>query len=194
MLRRIVPVATSSLRLQSRTSLSRQFVTASSILSPLNSNTFPALNPTSKKMSAPEQGGSTVNLHADPVTGEMISKSELKKREKQRAKDAARAEKKAAAPAPSTGEKKEKSEKDNEEELDAGVSAQKSGPYHWSCCIFSHLRFVGILRSKMQEDSGSARVQDSRPLPSQVPRHSVRTQLHRGVRQGRRCQGWRATF
>ena len=109
-------------------------------------------------MSAPEQSGSTVNLHADPVTGEMISKSELKKREKQRAKDAAKAEKKAAAPAPAAGEKKEKSEKDNEEELDAGVSAQKLRLCHRSRCISSHLRFVGILRSTMQEDSGSARV------------------------------------
>ncbi|GHJ86255.1 hypothetical protein NliqN6_2657 [Naganishia liquefaciens] len=72
-------------------------------------------------MSAPEQGGSTVNLHPDPVTGEMISKSELKKREKQRAKDAAKAERKAAAPAAAAGEKKEKSDKDNEEELDAGA-------------------------------------------------------------------------
>ncbi|KAI5455474.1 lysyl-tRNA synthetase [Naganishia albida] len=71
-------------------------------------------------MSAPEQAGSAENLRPDPVTGEMISKSELKRREKQRAKEAAKAEKKAAAPAPAAGEKKEKNEKDNEEELDAG--------------------------------------------------------------------------
>ncbi|TFY61883.1 hypothetical protein EVJ58_g4236 [Rhodofomes roseus] len=37
--------------------------------------------------------------HKDPVTGEMISKTELKRREKQREKDAKKAEKAAAAPA-----------------------------------------------------------------------------------------------
>lgn len=45
----------------------------------------------------------------------------------------------------------------------------------------------------MQEDPGVARVQESRPLPAQVPRHPVCAQLHRGIRQGGRDQGWRAT-
>lgn len=193
MLRRFIPTATRFIQLQSRTPLSRQFVTSSSILTPLNRNKLSVPKPTPNKMSAPEQGGSAVNLHPDPVTGEMISKSELKKREKQRAKDAARAEKKAAAPAPVAGEKKEKSEKDNEEELDAGVSAQELR-CNRSSPIFSHPQFVAILRSTMQEDLGIARVQVSRPVPAQVPRHPVCAQLHRGIRKGRCHQGWRATF
>jgi hypothetical protein len=137
MLRRFIPTATRFIALQPRTPLFRQFVTSSSISIPLNSNKLSVPKPTPNKMSAPEQGGSAVNLHPDPVTGEMISKSELKKREKQRAKDAARAEKKAAAPAPAAGEKKEKSEKDNEEELDAGVSAQELCLCNRSFRIFS---------------------------------------------------------
>ncbi|KAK7035374.1 lysyl-tRNA synthetase [Paramarasmius palmivorus] len=56
--------------------------------------------------------GTTANLHKDPVTGEMISKTELKRREKQRAKEASK-----AAKAPATQEKKEKEAKINEEEL-----------------------------------------------------------------------------
>ncbi|TFK18292.1 lysine-tRNA ligase [Coprinopsis marcescibilis] len=53
--------------------------------------------------------------HKDPVTGEMISKQELKRREKQRAKGAAKASKAAAAP---PVEAKEKADaKPKEEEL-----------------------------------------------------------------------------
>ncbi|KAH7928946.1 lysyl-tRNA synthetase [Leucogyrophana mollusca] len=40
----------------------------------------------------------STGTHKDPVTGEMISKTELKRREKQREKDAKKAEKAAAAP------------------------------------------------------------------------------------------------
>ncbi|KAG2226993.1 hypothetical protein INT45_006400 [Circinella minor] len=54
------------------------------------------------------------NLQKDPVTGEMISKSELKRRQKQREKEAAKAAK--AASAPQTTEKK-KSAEEGEEEL-----------------------------------------------------------------------------
>ncbi|KZT04184.1 lysyl-tRNA synthetase [Laetiporus sulphureus 93-53] len=42
--------------------------------------------------------------HKDPVTGEMISKQELKRREKQRAKEAKTAEKAAAAPKPAVAQ------------------------------------------------------------------------------------------
>lgn len=44
--------------------------------------------------------GETPNLLPDPVTGEMVSKSELKRRQKQRQKDAEKAEKAKNAPAP----------------------------------------------------------------------------------------------
>ncbi|KAI9333890.1 lysyl-tRNA synthetase [Pilaira anomala] len=54
------------------------------------------------------------NLQKDPVTGEMISKSEFKRREKVRAKEASKAAKAAAAP---PKEAKAKSAEDGEEEL-----------------------------------------------------------------------------
>ncbi|KAH7916598.1 hypothetical protein BJ138DRAFT_1139429 [Hygrophoropsis aurantiaca] len=47
----------------------------------------------------------STGTHKDPVTGEMISKSELKRREKQREKDAKKAEKAANAPAQPTASK-----------------------------------------------------------------------------------------
>ncbi|KAI8343619.1 lysyl-tRNA synthetase [Chlamydoabsidia padenii] len=54
------------------------------------------------------------NLQKDPVTGEMISKSELKRRTKQREKDAAKAAKAAAAPAK---DDKPKNAEEGEEDL-----------------------------------------------------------------------------
>ncbi|KAI8380621.1 lysyl-tRNA synthetase [Choanephora cucurbitarum] len=54
------------------------------------------------------------NLQKDPVTGEMISKSEFKRREKVRAKEAQKAAKAAAAP---PKEVKPKNEEEDEEEL-----------------------------------------------------------------------------
>ncbi|KAG1098859.1 hypothetical protein G6F42_017920 [Rhizopus arrhizus] len=59
------------------------------------------------------------NLQKDPVTGEMISKSEFKRREKVRAKEAAKAAKAAAAP---PKEAKSKSAEEGEEELNPNVS------------------------------------------------------------------------
>ena len=44
-------------------------------------------------------GESAENLHTDPVTGEKISKSELKRRTKQRERDEKKKEKEAALPA-----------------------------------------------------------------------------------------------
>ncbi|KAF9162873.1 lysyl-tRNA synthetase [Actinomortierella ambigua] len=55
-------------------------------------------------------------LYKDEVTGEMVSKTELKKRQKQRERDAKKAEKAAAAPASAAKEAK-KSAADEEEEL-----------------------------------------------------------------------------
>lgn len=47
------------------------------------------------------------NLHLDEVTGERVSKSELKKRQKQRETERKKAEKAAAAPPKAVREKKE---------------------------------------------------------------------------------------
>jgi lysyl-tRNA synthetase class 2 len=55
------------------------------------------------------------NLHKDPLTGEMISKSELKRRQKQREKEAAKAAKASVNPAPAAAAKK--TEEDGEEDL-----------------------------------------------------------------------------
>ncbi|KXN66371.1 cytoplasmic lysine-tRNA ligase Krs1 [Conidiobolus coronatus NRRL 28638] len=59
---------------------------------------------------------SVANLHLDPVTGEQVSKSELKKREKQRERDAKKA---AANPQPV---KKEKAEGENAEESEEALN------------------------------------------------------------------------
>ncbi|WVR00200.1 lysine-tRNA ligase [Kwoniella sp. CBS 9459] len=69
-------------------------------------------------MSAP--AADAANLHKDEVTGEMISKSELKRRQKERSKAAAKAEKSASAPAATKAEK-ETSTKVDTTELDAGA-------------------------------------------------------------------------
>lgn len=58
----------------------------------------------------------TANLHLDEVTGEKVSKSELKKRQKARETEKKKAEKAAAAP-PKTEKKKTVSMEDNEAEL-----------------------------------------------------------------------------
>ncbi|TCD67308.1 lysyl-tRNA synthetase [Steccherinum ochraceum] len=49
-------------------------------------------------MASEQPAAAAAGTHKDPVTGEMISKTELKRREKQREKDAKKAEKAAAAP------------------------------------------------------------------------------------------------
>jgi lysyl-tRNA synthetase, class II len=55
------------------------------------------------------------NLHLDDVTGEMVSKTELKKRQKQRMKDAEKQKKAAAAPPKPVAAKKTNAEADEKE-------------------------------------------------------------------------------
>ena len=56
-------------------------------------------NPTAAgEAAAAEAAAAVAKLHLDEVTGEMISKTELKKRQKQREKEAAKKEKAAANP------------------------------------------------------------------------------------------------
>lgn len=57
------------------------------------------------------------NLHLDEVTGERVSKSELKKRQKQRAAEAKKAEKAAAAPPKPQRAEKTASAEEQEKEL-----------------------------------------------------------------------------
>ncbi|KAF9420795.1 lysyl-tRNA synthetase [Podila epigama] len=75
-------------------------------------------------MSAPQEtaavaaiADNVANLHLDSVTGEMVSKSELKKRIKNREKDAKKAEKAASAPAPAVAKEKAVSAAEEEENL-----------------------------------------------------------------------------
>lgn len=63
------------------------------------------------------------NLHLDEVTGEKVSKSELKKRQKQRMKDAQKQERAAAAPPKPVTAKKSNAEAD-EKELNPNVSVK----------------------------------------------------------------------
>jgi len=63
------------------------------------------------------------NLHLDEATGEMVSKSELKKRNKQRQKEEDKRAREAAAPPKATPAKKSNAEAD-EKELNPNV-----GPY-----------------------------------------------------------------
>jgi len=61
--------------------------------------------------------GTTPSSILDAVTGEYVSKSELKKRQKQREKDAKKAEKAAAAPPPTAKPKKAASAEEEEAHL-----------------------------------------------------------------------------
>lgn len=57
---------------------------------------------TSGEPAVADAAAAVAKLHLDEVTGEMISKTELKKRQKQREKEAAKKEKAAANPKPQT--------------------------------------------------------------------------------------------
>lgn len=171
MLRRFLPAVTRPACFYLKTPASRPFVTSSSVLIPLNSTKLSALKTPPRKMS--EQAGSAENLRPDPVTGEMISKSELKRREKQRAKEAAKAEKKAAAPAPAAGEKKDKNEKDNEEELDAGVSACYLQLSEWDI-IFS---LSTVCSNTMHSDARRSSRCESRRTPTHTRTSSTSPSL-----------------
>jgi lysyl-tRNA synthetase class 2 len=77
--------------------------------------------------SAPTEG--VANLHLDEVTGEKVSKSELKKRQKLRLKEEEKKKKEAAAPPKPVVAKKENAEAD-EKELNPNVpSNQPNNPF-----------------------------------------------------------------
>ena len=70
----------------------------------------------------------TANLHLDEVTGEKVSKSELKKRQKARDTEKKKAQKSAAAP-PKAEKKKAVSDETNESELNPNVRASADPPH-----------------------------------------------------------------
>lgn len=71
-----------------------------------------------------------MNLQLDEVTGEMISKSELKKRQKNRQKEEEKRKKEAAAPPKPVMVKKSNAEAD-EKELNPNVRMR---PFKWRPC------------------------------------------------------------
>jgi lysyl-tRNA synthetase class 2 len=73
-------------------------------------------------------GESAENLHKDPVTGEMISKSELKRRTKQRDRDQQKKEKQADMPA----RPKKEGKKEDVEELNPNVCTRNHNGIHHS--------------------------------------------------------------
>ncbi|WWC71919.1 lysine-tRNA ligase [Kwoniella pini CBS 10737] len=124
-------------------------------------------------MSAPTE--STANLHKDEVTGEMISKSELKRRQKERQLAAKKAEKAAAQPASSAKPKTEKKADDVEldatafrelriREIQALRKSQSPNPYphkfHVSQSVPSFVREWGV-EGKIEK---GAHVDDAKPI------------------------------
>lgn len=67
--------------------------------------------------------GTTPNQLLDEVTGEMVSKTELKKRQKARGKEAKKAEREAARPPPAVGKRKAGSAQEDEAKLNPNVRA-----------------------------------------------------------------------
>lgn len=67
-------------------------------------------------------GGTQPNLLKDDVTGEMVSKTELKKRQKQREKDAKKAERDANKTVPPASKRKAGAEAEDESQLNPNVS------------------------------------------------------------------------
>ncbi|KAG0223514.1 hypothetical protein B0O80DRAFT_483312 [Mortierella sp. GBAus27b] len=98
-------------------------------------------------MSAPAEAAAAPvddqKLHEDPVTGEMVSKSELKKRIKNREKEAKKAEKAANAPAPTV------SAKDGAEAkaISAAEEEENLNPNQY---FEIRSKRVGVLRSKKE--------------------------------------------
>jgi lysyl-tRNA synthetase, class II len=79
---------------------------------------------------AQEVSDSVANLHLDDITGERVSKTELKKRQKLRAQEEKKQQR--AAAAPPKAEKKRPAEEEEEATLTPNVS-NLSSSFHVSC-------------------------------------------------------------
>jgi lysyl-tRNA synthetase class 2 len=99
-------------------------------------------------------GESAANLHKDPVTGEMISKSELKKRMKKREAEQKKAEKAAAMPARPKAEKKEA-----EVELNPNVRSLSCSSGREQANVYT-----AIFRDPQSAHQCSAQVQGPKPV------------------------------
>ena len=103
----------------------------------------------------------TANLHLDEVTGERISKSELKKRMKLREQEAKKAAKAAAAP-PKQAPKKKESEEIDESNLNPNVSG------HSTVGKRTPLTLSAILRDQKWSNKPTTRDQRAQSIPPQV--------------------------
>lgn len=116
------------------------------------------------------------NLLLDEVTGEKVSKTELKRRQKLREKEAKKKEKEAAAPPKPT---KKASAEEEEANLTPNVSKTFANrPMNGA----TDLRlFLAILRDSEQAHQQAARDQEPGPLPAQVPSRHRPAQVPQGL-------------
>lgn len=134
-----------------------------------------------------EAEASMANLLLDEVTGEKVSKTELKRRQKLREKEAKKKEKEAAAPPKA---EKKISEEEAESNLSPNVRLELPRIVIVSSCAQKGSRvwtMIAILRDSKPEDQQAPRDQEPRPLPAQVPGHrrpATVPQGLRGPRQG----------
>ena len=121
---------------------------------------------------APEASGSSAppteavaKLLLDEVTGDMVSKSELKKREKNRKKEEEKKAKEAAAPPKPA--KKTNAEAD-EKELNPNVSGQR-GRYDIYRGETADGGVIAIFRDSITHHQQTSTNQEPEPISSQVP-------------------------
>lgn len=116
------------------------------------------------------------NLLLDEVTGEKVSKTELKRRQKLREKEAKKKEKEAAAPPKPT--KKASAE---EEEANLTPNVSKICVDCFWVRATDLCSFLAILRDSEQAHQQAARDQEAGPLPAQVPSRHRPAQVPQGL-------------
>lgn len=85
------------------------------------------------------------NLHLDDVTGERVSKSELKKRQKQRETERKKAEKAAAAPPKTEKKKKAGADEIDESQLNPNVCWIWSQVLSWSSARHDQAKTIHLM-------------------------------------------------
>lgn len=103
----------------------------------------------------PQQDGTQPNLLLDEATGEHVSKTELKKRQKQREKDAKKAEKEATRQAPPAPKRKAQTAEEDESKLSANVRRHtlSSIVVFCSCLTLDPLLHSNTLKSAAERSS-----------------------------------------
>lgn len=117
------------------------------------------------------------NLLLDEVTGEKVSKTELKRRQKLREREAKKKEKEAAAPPKPT---KNASAEEEEANLTPNVS-ESCADCPMNRPADQGITSLAILRDSEQAHQQAARDQEAGPLSAQVPGHHRPAQVPQGV-------------